>query len=478
VVYSSDDGSSGSLNTTITTDFTGVSNYADNTICGVFVDMDARKLWYAKDGVFTNSGNPQDGTNPNYAWTNNVPLLPHFVSFSSYGADSVLNFGQEGTFAGNVTAGGNADVTGYGNFKYDPGDYKALCAGNLPVADEIDPAQTDDDYPQKLHNPIIWTGNGGTLNVTGLGYQPDLVWYKRRDSSSSHILMDSTRGTSKAIESNNNGSQDTSFTSGITAFGTDGFTLGNQSQGNASGGTYVGWSWRANGGSTSSGSGDLTSTHQVDPSGGFSIVTAVGDGGSGDKTVTHGLSAAPDCILSKNLDTSYNWDTYWSSGMTVTKGLRLNTNEGQQTGRWGTINSSIITCKENYTWVGTNNYIYYCFRNIDGYIKVGNYLGNGASSDGTFVYTGFKPAFVMGKGVVSGAAWWIQDDATSPYNPSPGVQEPNDSGAMYTSANPNVDFLSNGFKVRNNNSMFNSTSYDPYVYLAIAHNPFKYATSR
>ena len=106
----------------ITTDFTSVSAYADNTICGVFVDMDNRKLWYAKDGVFTNSGNPQTGANPNYIWTNNIPLLPHFVSFSGYGADSVFNFGQEGTFAGNVTAGGNADVTGYGNFKYDPGD--------------------------------------------------------------------------------------------------------------------------------------------------------------------------------------------------------------------------------------------------------------------------------------------------------------------------------------------------------------------
>ena len=456
----------------ITTDFTGVSAYADNTVCGVFVDMDARKLWYAKDGVFTNSGNPQDGTNPNYAWTNNVPLLPHFVSFSSYGADSVLNFGQEGTFAGNVTAGGNADVTGYGNFKYDPGDYKALCAGNLPVADEIDPAQTDNNYPQKLFTALAYSGDNGGSQTTG--FQPDFVWVKARNTSQGHGLWDSSRGTTKVLNSDANNAEATS--SGLTAFGSTGYTMGTYY--NQSGNTYVSWSWRANGGSTSSGSGDLTSTHQVDPSGGFSIVKAVGDGGSGDKTVTHGLSAAPDCILSKNLDTSYNWDTYWSSGMTVTKGLRLNTNEGQQTGRWGTINSSIITCKENYTWVGTNNYIYYCFRNIDGYIKVGNYEGNGSSSDGSFVYTGFKPAFVMGKGVVSGAAWWIQDDATSPYNPSPGVQEPNDAGAMYTSANPNVDFLSNGFKVRNNNAMFNSTSYDPYVFLAVAHNPFKYATAR
>ena len=237
--------------------------------------------------------------------------------------------------------------------------------------------------------------------------------------------------------------------------------------------------WRANGGTTSSGSGDLTSTHQVDPSGGFSIVKAVGDGsGSGDKTVTHGMSAAPDCILAKNLDSTFNWDTYWSSGLTSGYGLRLNTTDGQLSGRWGTVNSSIFTCKYNYTWVGTDNFIYYCFRNIEGYIKVGKYNGNGESSDGTFVYTGFRPAFVMGKGVVSGAAWWIQDITNSPFNPSPGVLEPNTNAATYTSANPNVDFLSNGFKVRNNNAMFNSTSYDPYVFLAFAENPFKYATAK
>ena len=450
---------------------TGVAGSAGD-IVGVEIDRANTTIKFYVNGTLRGTQTNLNTTTDLYPWVGTGGSTSDALGWD-------MNFGQNGTFNGLATAQGESDATGYGNFYYDEANScKALCAGNLPVAAEVDPAQTDDDYPQKLHNPIIWTGNGGTLNVTGLGYQPDLVWYKRRDSASSHILMDSTRGTSKAIESNNNGSQDTSFTSGITAFGADGFTLGNQSQGNASGGTYVGWSWRANGGSTSSGSGDLTSTYQVDPSGGFSIVTAVGDGGSGDKTVTHGMSAAPDCILSKNLDTSYNWDTYWSSGTTSGYGLRLNTTDAQLSGRWGTVNSSIFTCKHNYTWYSTNNYIYYCFRNIEGYIKVGNYNGNGESSNGTFVYTGFRPAFVMGKGVVSGAAWWIQDNATSPYNESIGVQEPNDSSAMYTSANPNVDFLSNGFKVRNNNAMFNSTSYDPYVFLAVAHNPFKYATAR
>jgi len=444
------------------------ASFRSDDVIGIAVDRVNHTINFSKDGSW-------QGT---FSIPSTGDLYPWIGVGGGFNTSiTIMNFGQDSSFAGtsglNGSSANASDDNGIGDF-YDtpPSGFLALCGSNLPIADAINPSETDDNYPQKLFTALAYSGDNGGSQTTG--FQPDFVWVKARNTSQGHGLWDSSRGTTKVLNSDANNAEATS--SGLTAFGSTGYTMGTYY--NQSGNTYVSWSWRANGGSTSSGSGDLTSTHQVDPSGGFSIVKAVGDGGSGDKTVTHGLSAAPDCILSKNLDTSYNWDTYWSSGMTVTKGLRLNTNEGQQTGRWGTINSSIMTCKDNYTWAGTNNYIYYCFRNIEGYIKVGNYNGNGESSDGTFVYTGFKPAFVMGKGVVSGAAWWIQDDATSPYNPSPGVQEPNDSGAMYTSANPNVDFLSNGFKVRNNNAMFNSTSYDPYVFLAVAHNPFKYATAR
>ena len=441
-------------------------------------DINSVKVWFGLNNTWQNSGNPSAGSGIAATITNGEQIMAMSAGYSGSG-ELIFNFGQDGTFAGEKTAQGNSDATGYGNFYYSPPtNFLALCTGNLPVADAIDPAQTDDNFPQQLFNPVLYTGNGSSQSVTGVGFQPDFTWIKNRNDTQGHKLFDSSRGVTKVISSHNNDTQSTE--SGLSAFGSDGFSFSGSTVAgyNTSSNTYVAWNWRANGGTTSSGSGDLTSTHQVDPSGGFSIVKAVGDGGSGDKTVTHGMSTAPDCILSKNLDTSYNWDTYWSSGTTATKGLRLNTNEGQQTGRWGPINSSIMTCKDNYTWAGTNNYIYYCFRNIEGYIKVGNYNGNGASSDGTFVYTGFRPAFVMGKGVVSGAAWWIQDNATSPYNPSSGVLEPNAASATYTSANPNVDFLSNGFKVRNNNAMFNSTSYDPYVFLAVADVPLKYATAR
>ena len=186
-------------------------------------------------------------------------------------------------------------------------------------------------------------------------------------------------------------------------------------------------------------------------------------------------------MIIKSRGGSRNWGIYHKDmGLNM---LTLNSTGGQDTGAstvWGGSHptSSVFSVGDASESGKSEAYVAYCFANCEGYIKAGSYNGNDESSDGTFVYTGFRPAFVMGKGVVSGAAWWIQDNATSPYNPSSGVLEPNSSGATYTSANPNLDFLSNGFKVRNNNSMFNSTSYDPFVFLAIAENPFKYATAR
>ena len=386
---------------------------------------------------------------------------------------TILNFGQDGTFAGEVTAGGNSDTNGYGNFKYSvPSGYSALCTGALTLPSEIDPASTDDNFPQKLFTALTYSGDGGGSQTTG--FQPDLVWVKRRDGDQGHGLWDSTRGTTKVLNSDSNGAEGTS--SGLTAFNSNGYTMGTYY--NQSGNTYVSWSWRANGGSTSSGSGDLTSTHQVDPSGGFSIVKATGDGGSGDKTVTHGMSAAPDCILAKSLDTTSNWDTYWSDGLTSGYGLRLNTTDNQLSGRWGTVNSSIFTVKYNYTWLDSNDYIYYCFRNIEGYIKVGTYTGN-ADNDGVFVYTGFKPAWMLLREVAVDN-WGIYDNKR--------IGQNNDSGSgnavLYADegydeenqASRAIDILSNGFKLRTSNATFNASG--TYVFLAMAHNPFKYALSR
>jgi len=409
----------------------------------------------------------------------------HWVPFVGAGGgsvsayDSTVNFGQDSTFAGVKSAGGNADANGHGDFFYaPPSGHLAICTGNLPVADSIDPAQTDDDFPQKLFSPLLYVGNGSDdRNITGVGFAPDWVWMKSRTDAEGHQNWDTSRGVEKRLQQNSSGAEE-STSDKFQAFQSDGFQVGSSNDTNKSSSNFVTWNWRANGGTTASGSGNLTSTQQVDPSGGFSIVKAVGDGGSGDKTISHGLSAAPTCIIAKNLDAAYNWDTFWSEGLTATSySLRLNTTDAQLSGRWSTVNSSIFTCKENYTWAGTNNFIYYCFTNIEGYIKSGSYVANG-TADNAFVYLGFRPAFLLVKGVVSGAAWTLIDNKRDGFNPTPSSLEPNSAAGTYTTAAPFADLLSNGFKVRTANAVMGSTSYDPYVYLAIAENPFKYALAR
>jgi hypothetical protein len=451
------------------------SAWAEGDIVGIEFDADNGTINFSKNG----------------SWQGDISLTTaqqakEWFPFVGMGGATnqeigIFNFGAEPTFCGEKSApvgGFSTDENGFGAFYYSPpSGALALCTGNLPVATEIDPAQTDDNYPQKLFSAKLYTGTGSTNALTGLGFQPDWVWIKERGGANNHMVFDSTRGTSKYISANTNGDQGTDSAT-MNTFGSDGFTVGGDGKVNASSDTYVAWNWRANGGSTSSGSGDLTSTHQVDPSGGFSIVKATGDGGSGDKTVTHGMSAAPDCILAKSLDTTSNWDTYWSDGLTSGYGLRLNTTDNQLPGRWGTVNSSIFTVKYNYTWLDSNDYIYYCFRNIEGYIKVGTYTGN-ADNDGVFVYTGFKPAWMLLREVAVDN-WGIYDNKR--------IGQNNDSGSgnavLYADegydeenqASRAIDILSNGFKLRTSNATFNASG--TYVFLAMAHNPFKYALSR
>ena len=459
----------------ITTDFTGVSNYADNTICGVFVDMDARKLWYAKDGAFFNSGNPQTGANPQYAWTNNVPLLPHFISFGGFGADSVFNFGQEGTFAGNITAGGNADVTGYGNFKYDPGDYKALCSGNQPVADAIDPAQTDTDYPQKLFSPLIYTGTGSSNARTGLGFKPDLTWIKERSGANDHKLTDSTRGVTKSLESNE-GTAEATDSNGLTAFGTDGFTVGSDAVYNNNTDTYVGWNWRSNGGTTvTNNEGSFTSIVQANTAAGFSIMTFNDPGGV--QTIGHGLGVKPSVYFLKGRSGATGWGVYHES-LGATKYFNLNNNNAVATGSnyFNDTEPTSSVLSVGSTWNGAGTMLAYAWANVEGYCKAGSYVGNG-NADGTYMYTGFRPAWFMIKDVSNINNWIVYDNAREPFNVMDKYLNPDTSGAEESGSLAEIDFVSNGIKMRTDHVAFNGSG-RTYIYLAMAENPFKYATAR
>jgi hypothetical protein len=268
----------------------------------------------------------------------------------------------------------------------------------------------------------------------------------------------------------------------MNTFGSDGFTVGSDGKVNASSDTYVAWNWRANGGTTSSGSGDLTSTHQVDPSGCFSIVNYTANG-TNDQTFSHGLSAKPDFIIVKSYSQTANWAVYTSS-QGATKYLKLNATTALTDSEyyWNDTEptSSVVTVGDNtdVNYASGQTYIAYCFANCEGYIKSGTYEGN-ADNDGAFVYTGFTPAWMLLKEVAVDN-WGIYDNKRDGRNNDSGsgnaVLYADDNYAEENQASRAIDLLSNGFKLRTSNATFNASN--TYVYLAMAHNPFKYATAK
>ena len=469
---------------TVTLNSTGVASYTTGDIISWYIDADNGKAWFAKNNTIPNSGNPVTGSNPQFAWTGRPPGLTVDVQSIASGKYCTLNAGQDGTFAGEETAQGNADDNGYGNFYYDvPAGFLAVCSGNLPIAAAIDPAQTSDNFPQKLMNPKTYTGNGGTLSVTGVGFQPDFTWNKNRVAADGHRLTDSTRGVTKSLATNTTGAEATD-SNGLTAFGIDGFTVGSDGAYNSNGEAMMSWNWRANGGTTSSNTqGDLTSTVQVDPSGGFSIVTYTGTlSGSGTQTVGHGLSKAPSFIITKIVGGAGNW-WVWSDFQTSWNyGINLNAATGSVdksgNGSMSSPNANVFSTNWTDGLNDEQGNIAYCFANIEGYCKVGSYAANATTTNNAYIYTGFRPAFVLVKGIVSGANWTIIDDKRDGYNPIPESLQPPSAGAAYTAAAPFADLLSTGFRIYTVDAVLGDTGYDPYIYLAFAKNPFQFATAR
>jgi len=400
---------------------------------------------------------------------------PTFFFAQGYRDSRVSNFGQDSSFAGNKTAQGNTDANGYGDFYYaPPSGYLALCTANLPdPVESIDPAQ--DGSPQDHFNTVLYTGDGASSHaITGVGFQPDFTWTKNRNSIYGHILFDAVRGVTKRLSTDLTNAEGTY--SGITSFDADGYTLGSDVNTNRSGYTYVAWNWKANGSGVTNTDGSITSTVSANTDAGFSIVSYTGTGSVA--TVGHGLSSAPDVIISKSRDGAKNWGVYHES-LTANKVLLLNGtsamldtttpyNDTEPTSSVFTVQSSITTNSSG------DNYIAYCFHSVDGFSKFGKYTGNG-STDGPFVYTGFRPAFVMFKRTDSTGNWIIGDTARNTYNVIDKRLYP-DSSAAEPSSIALVDNLSNGFKLRNTANPNDSGG--TYIYMAFAENPFKYANAR
>jgi hypothetical protein len=336
-------------------------------------------------------------------------------------------------------------------------------------------AYTTIDDPSAYFQTKIYTGNGSTQDITFDGnsnLQPNFLWLKGRSLAEGHTLQNSVSGVTKHLHSQNTDVEVTD-TGIVTAFNSNGFSLGDEGDVNGSSSTFVGWGWKAgtsfSNDASSTGIGDIDSSGSVNTDAGFSIITATSDGAA-DKDIAHGLGAVPDVIFAKNLVRTYNWDCYFKT-LGYNASLILNNTDAPRTGAWGsnTFTTTTFETKEDFSSKSGEAYIYYCFAEKKGYSKFGSYTGNG-NADGTFVYTGFKPAFVMTKlSSASGEGWEIYNNKALGYNVDNNKLVANTSGAESTA--DRIDLLSNGFKARINSDGINASG-GTLIYMAFAENPF------
>jgi len=322
--------------------------------------------------------------------------------------------------------------------------------------------------PDEYFNTVLYTGNGSTQSITGVGFQPDLVWWKSRGAAQDHQWYDVIRGVTKAIESNKTTAEYTQ-SNGLTSFNSDGFTVGDGTAGNASGDTFASWNWKAGGTASSNTDGSITSNVSANTTSGFSIVSYTGTGANA--TVGHGLGVAPKVVIIKSLSATYEWRSYFSP-IGAGKYMVLNENYSEATASNFMNNtaptSSVFSLGSGTTPNGSGTtYIAYCFADVQGFSKFGSYTGNG-SADGTFVYTGFKPAFVIIKQTNFGNSWRMYDNKRSTFNVVTKELYPNTSDAEATT--DKMDFVSNGFKFRTSATNANESG-SPYIYMAFAENP-------
>jgi hypothetical protein len=448
---------------------TGLTAMTVGAILGVAVDFDASTVQFYVDNV-------AQGTAESLPTTD--LMLP--IHVGANGRTVTANFGQDSSFAGNKTAQGNADDNGYGDFYYaPPTGYLALCTQNLPEPTVV---------PSEHFNTVLYTGNGSTQSITGVGFQPDWVWAKARSNSHGHGLFDVLRGYGDFALRSDTTQVEGSTEGVVSATSSDGFTVDVDGtvgyHTNENNTTYVAWNWKANGTGVSNTNGTITSTVSANVDAGFSIVSYTGSNIE-NSTIGHGLSSAPELIIFKNRDATESWTTFYDNNDI----FWLNDTSGFSSGRanyTNKANSQMTTT----LWVGgsldpdhptvnrsPNKFIAYCFHSVEGYSKVGSYTGNG-STDGTFVHCGFRPRYIMIKRTDTTRSWAIFDTARSTYNlVDDHLQADTSNVEDVANALTSIDILSNGFKNRNNEVNTNASG-GTYIFLAFAEHPFKYSTAK
>ena len=333
-------------------------------------------------------------------------------------------------------------------------------------------AYTDIDKPTDYFNTVLYTGNGTDAHaITGVGFSPDFVWLKGRSVAEHHTLNDTVRGANKQLFSNLTYGESTE-TDRLQSFDSDGFTLGTDVIVNQSSQTFASWNWLAGGTGSSNTDGSITSSVSASTDAGFSIVTYTGTGSSA--TVGHGLGVAPNVIITKKRNGTVQWN-FQNSMRGYNEYMALNTTEASQaTGGAiiSAVSSTTYSCDGNdVVNASSGTYVSYCFAEKKGFSKFGSYTGNG-STDGTFVYTGFKPAFFMTKRSDVANSWVMFDNKRDPHNEINNNFYANTNEAEETGTlNNDLDFLSNGIKIREDNNALNASG-GTYIYMAFAESPF------
>ena len=474
---------------------------SDDDIVRFAVDMDNGKLYVGVNGNWWNYNSSETGGNPasgNGYVTNSTTIFngSPMTAYSGFSAGAttssgqVFNFGQDSGFAGAVTAQGNTDGNGEGDFYYaPPSGFLAICTANLPDP-AIDPSKGD--TPDRYFNTVLWTGNGSDgRSITGVGFDPDFVWIKSRNLTTSHLLNDTVRGANKSIfseaataETPNNGG------GYLSAFVSDGFSVTSGSSGddavNDGSDTYASWNWLAgtafSNDASSTSVGTIDSEGQINTKAGFAIIKHTGTGSAG--TLAHGLSQAPDTIWLKSRSDGEGWVSFWNTpGMGPTKFMGFNSTgaAADSDGEWNDTapTSSLFTIgTQGRVNTNTKDYIAYLFHNIEGYSKVGSYAGNG-NADGPFIFTGHRPSWVLIKRTDgAGTNWWIFDNKRSTFNVvNDGIIANGSDAEFANNSSLLIDFLSNGFKIRNTYADLNTNGAD-HVFIAFAEQPLKYSNAR
>jgi len=438
------------------------SSYTNNDVIGVAVDAGNGKIWFAKNGTWQNSGDPAAGTNEAFS---GLALSEGFQPAIGYWGGFTANFGQRA-------------------FAYTPPTgYKALNTANLP--------EPTIKKGSKYFNTVLWTGNAANpRSITGVGFSPDFVWTKKRNAAQDHFLYDAVRGSTNGnfyeLRSSSTSAEGVPGTAnvGMRSLDSDGFTIGSDASVNTNNDTYVAWAWDAGGAGSSNTAGSITSTVSANASAGFSIVSYQSQTSTKPVTVGHGLGVKPSLIIFFNRISASSRAVYHSA-LGATKIMSINSdsaattsadyfNNTEPTSTVFTVNDSTAT----HNYGSSDSMIAYCFSEVAGYSKFGSYQGNG-SSDGPFVFCGFRPAYVWLKGSTFASNWNAYDSARDQYNITDDLLRLNSSAAEVSNyaATAGIDLLSNGFKIRTSSGDWNSSG-QTFVFVAFAVLPFKYANAR